>query len=505
MPSSFQSLGISEARVQILTELGFSEPTPIQAQSIPALLEGKDMLGQAQTGTGKTAAFSLPILERIDGTKNTLQALILTPTRELAIQVSQAIRTFNLKPGVKILTVYGGQAIDRQISQLERGVHVVVGTPGRVIDLMDRGRLNLKDLSWFVLDEADEMLNMGFIQDVEKILAVTPPERQTAFFSATMPPAIKRLVKNYLRSPIMVKVESDDTAPSRIEQQIYLVPGHLSKEEALLPILELEAPLSAIIFVRTKDGASRLTDILQSAGHSVDEYHGNLTQVQREGLLRRFRNQQVRWVVATDIAARGLDIDNLTHVINLDMPDDLERYVHRIGRTGRAGKTGTAITMISARDRYKLRHLEKMIGQTLDVLPMPTISQIQARRIARFKEQIHEALSGERLASFLPLVSQLTEDYDPQAIAAAALQLAYSHIQSEKSEQAAMAILSKQPDNNKSGGGGGHMNKPVKRNGNGGGRRSNFEGGRGGDHRDSYDGRDARPAKSGRYAAPVKN
>ncbi|AFY74938.1 DNA/RNA helicase, superfamily II [Synechococcus sp. PCC 7502] len=458
MPSSFQSLGISEARIQVLTELGFTAPTPIQSQSIPALLEGKDMLGQAQTGTGKTAAFSLPILERIDPYQNQLQALILTPTRELAIQVSQAIRSFNLKPGAKILTVYGGQAIDRQISQLDRGVHIVVGTPGRVIDLMDRGRLDLSHLSWFVLDEADEMLNMGFIQDVEKILAVTPPQRQTAFFSATMPTAVKRLVKNYLRSPVLVKVESDDSAPSRIEQQVYIVPPHLSKEEALLPILELEAPHSALIFVRTKDAASKLTDILQNAGHSVDEYHGNLTQVQREGLLRRFRSEQVRWVVATDIAARGLDIDSLTHVINLDMPDDLERYVHRIGRTGRAGRTGTAITIISARERYKLRHLEKMIGQTLDALPMPTITQIQERRIARFKEQIHEVLTGERLASFLPLVSQLSEDYDPQAIAAAALQLAYSRIQSEKSEQAALNILSKQADKSTFSG-----SKPVKR------------------------------------------
>ncbi len=470
MPSSFQSLVISEARVQVLTEFGFSAPSPILAQSIPALLEGKDMLGQAQTGTGKTAAFSIPILERIDTYQNHLQALILTPTRELAIQVSQAIRTFNLKPGAKILTVYGGQAIDRQISQLERGVHIVVGTPGRVIDLMDRGRLDLSRLSWFVLDEADEMLNMGFIQDVEKILAVTPPQRQTAFFSATMPTAVKRLVKNYLRSPILVKVESQDTAPSRIEQQVYITPAHLSKEEALLPILELEAPHSALIFVRTKDAASKLTDLLQSAGHSVDEYHGNLTQVQREGLLRRFRSEQVKWVVATDIAARGLDIDSLTHVINLDMPDDLERYVHRIGRTGRAGRTGTAITIISARERFKLRHLEKMIGQTLEVLPMPTITQIQERRIARFKQQIHEVLTGERLASFLPLVSQLSEDYDPQAIAAAALQLAYSHVQSEKSEQAAMNILTKSSE--KSSG-----SKPVKRGNSGGGsgRRGNFD------------------------------
>jgi ATP-dependent RNA helicase DeaD len=489
MPSSFASLGISEARIQVLESLGFTEPTEIQAQSIPHLLEGKDILGQAQTGTGKTAAFSLPILERLDTSKNTLQALILTPTRELAIQVSQAIRTFNLRPGAKILTVYGGQSIDRQISQLERGVHLVVGTPGRVIDLMDRGKLKLHDLSWFVLDEADEMLNMGFIQDVEKILAVTPPERMTAFFSATMPAPIKRLVKNYLRSPVMVKVESQETSPNKIEQQVYQIPSHLSKEEALLPILELEAPSSAIIFVRTKDSASRLTDLLQSAGHSVDEYHGNLSQVQRESLLRRFRNHQVKLVVATDIAARGLDIDCLSHVINLELPDELERYVHRIGRTGRAGREGRAITLISSRERYKLRNLERQIGQALEVVQLPSIGQIQANRIARFTDQIHQALSGERLASFLPLVSQLSEDYDPQAIAAAALQLAYSQVQSEKSEQAVMSVLSKQADRASS-----NVQKPVKR-GQSGDR----------DRRQSYDNRSVRTG--GRVAgssSPVK-
>lgn len=461
MPSSFQSLGISEARVQVLNSLGFTEPTAIQVQAIPYLLGGTDVLGQAQTGTGKTAAFSLPILERIDPTQNRLQALILTPTRELALQVSQAIRSFNLKPGAKILTVYGGQSIDRQISSLQRGAQLVVGTPGRVIDLMERGDLKLNDLGWFVLDEADEMLNMGFIQDVEKILAATPAQRQTAFFSATMPLPIKRLVKNYLRSPVTVKVESEVKAPTKIEQQVYLIPHHLTKEEALIPILELEAPTSAIIFVRTKDSASKLTDMLQNAGHSVDEYHGNLTQMQRESLLRRFRNQQVKLVVATDIAARGLDIDGLTHVINLDLPDDLDRYVHRIGRTGRAGKEGKAISLILSRERYRLRQLEKQTAQPLEVLPMPTVAQIQASAIGRFTEQIHQALSGERLASFLPLVSQLAQDYDPQAIAAAALQLAYTRLQSEKSEQAALNILSKQPAERSSSSS--RPSKPVKR------------------------------------------
>jgi ATP-dependent RNA helicase DeaD len=499
-PSSFQALGISETRVQILEALGFESPTEIQAQAIPHLLAGRDVLGQAQTGTGKTAAFSLPILERIDPNQTALQALILTPTRELAMQVSTAIRSFASglptnsvsRSNLRIATVYGGQAIDRQISQLRRGVEIVVGTPGRVIDLMERGELKLQSLSWFVLDEADEMLNMGFIQDVERILSATPPERQTAFFSATMPAQVKRLVKNYLKSPVLVKVESQDTTPNRIEQQVYQTPAHLSKEEALLPILELECPTSAIIFVRTKDAAGKLTEVLQAAGHSVDEYHGNLTQVQREGLLRRFRSQQVKLVVATDIAARGLDIDSITHVINLDLPDDQERYVHRIGRTGRAGRTGTAITIINPRERHKLRAIEKHIGQALDVLPLPSIAQIQAKRIADFTSQIHQALSGERLASFLPLVSQLTEEYDPQAIAAAALQLAYSVVQSEKSEQAVMAVLTKSADKPSPRGGGdrgdrghGGSSRPVPQ-----GKRQNFD-----RREDNYDSREARDTK----------
>jgi ATP-dependent RNA helicase DeaD len=444
MPSSFISLGISQPRVEVLTELGFTEPTPIQAQAIPHLLAGADVLGQAQTGTGKTAAFSLPILEKIDITQNTLQALVLAPTRELALQVGQAMRDLNARQGAKILTVYGGASIERQISSLQRGVHIIVGTPGRVIDLMERGVLRLDNLAFFVLDEADEMLNMGFIQDVEKILSSTPPTRQSAFFSATMPLPIRRLVKNYLRSPITVKVETTVTTPTRIDQQVYMIPSHLTKEEALLPILELESPQSAIIFVRTKDTATNLTELLQRAGYSADEYHGNLSQAQRESLLRRFRNQQVKWVIATDIAARGLDIDGLTHVFNLDLPDDLERYVHRIGRTGRAGKTGVAISIVTHKERHKVKQLERHIGQPLPILPMPTIAQIQANRITRFTDRMRQALTGERLASFLPLVSQLSEEYDPQAIAAAALQLAYSSLQSEASEQEIMAILSKQ-------------------------------------------------------------
>jgi ATP-dependent RNA helicase DeaD len=320
-----------------------------------------------------------------------------------------------------------------------------------------------------------------------------------------MPPAVKRLVKNFLKSPVTIKVESQDSTPTRIDQQIYLVPYHLTKEEALLPILEYEAPTSAIIFVRTKDSASRLTEVLQSSGHSVDEYHGNLSQSQREALLRRFRNQQVRWVVATDIAARGLDIDGLTHVFNLDIPDDPERYVHRIGRTGRAGKKGIAITLISGKERYKLRQLEQQVGMPLPPQPLPNVAQIQERRIGRFTEQILEALTGERLASFLPLVSQLVEDYDPQAIAAAALQLAYTQLQSDKAEQAALQVLAKQPHNpeggrgrDRDGGGGSYSGRPIKRGQGGNGSRSGRDGG----GRDGG-GYDSRRSSSGRDRAPI--
>jgi len=445
MPNTFLELGISEDRVQHLHGMGFISPTPIQAQAIPYLMTGRDVLGLAQTGTGKTAAFSLPLLELIDTTVPTLQAMILTPTRELALQVTQAVRSFNLRPGAKITCVYGGQSIDRQIKQIQQGTHIVVGTPGRVLDLMERGVLDLKDIHYFVLDEADEMLNMGFIQDVEKILNATPKDKQSAFFSATMPSAVQKLVRQHLKDPVKVQIKSDESTKKQIDQQVYFVPPHLTKEEALLPILELEAPESAIIFVRTKETASRLNNLLQEAGHSVDEYHGNLSQVQRESLLRRFRSQQVKWIVATDIAARGLDIDGLTHVFNLDLPDDLDRYVHRIGRTGRAGKSGKAISLLSSRERYRLKQIEKQTGQTIEICEMPTLQELQACWIARFTTEIHNALSGERLASFLPLVSQLTENYDPQAIAAAALQLAYSRMQSDRAEKAVMEILGKQP------------------------------------------------------------
>jgi ATP-dependent RNA helicase DeaD len=426
MTTSFASLGISEKIVNQLEKLGITEPTNIQVQAIPQLLAGKDVVGQSQTGTGKTAAFSLPILEKIDFQKPVVQALILTPTRELAMQVSEAMKNFiTSERRSPILTVYGGQSIEQQIRRLESGVPIVVGTPGRVIDLINRGRLRLDQVDWFVLDEADEMLSMGFIDDVELVMSKLPPTKQTALFSATMAPQIRSLVNRFLNDPIIVTVEQPKAAPNRITQQVYFVPRGWTKAQMLQPIMELEQPESAIIFVRTRKAAADLTSQLQGAGHSADEYHGDLTQTQRERLLHRFRQCKVRWIVATDIAARGLDVDHLTHVINYDMPDSPENYIHRIGRTGRAGKEGIAISLIHPMDRRKLQTIERRVRQDLTICQVPTRAQIEAKHMEKVQADILEALAGERVASFLPIIAQLGEGYDVHTIAAAALQLIY--------------------------------------------------------------------------------
>ncbi len=425
MTLSFSQLGLAQHRVQCLEKLGFTTPTPIQGEAIPQLLQGCDMIGQAQTGTGKTAAFSLPILERIDGNLAAVQALILTPTRELAVQVSQAIQSFKADTKLRVLAIYGGQSIDRQITQLRRGAQIVVGTPGRVLDLIGRGNLVLNQVSWFVLDEADEMLNMGFIPDVKEILRQVPNQRQTAFFSATMPAEIRRLSNQFLQDPVTVTVKQPQAAPSRINQIAYRVPRRWARSTVLQAVLELEDPESALIFVRTRREAAQLTQQLQGAGYSVDEYHGDLNQSQRERLLNRFRRHQIQWVVATDIAARGIHVDDLTHVINYDLPDSAENYVHRIGRTGRAGSEGTAISLVHPTDFWKLHGVEHHVRQEISILDAPSRSQIEAKRLDKLTHELHRVVTGERLASFLPIVAQLSQAYDTQAIAAAALQMAF--------------------------------------------------------------------------------
>ncbi|BAP18357.1 DEAD/DEAH box helicase [cyanobacterium endosymbiont of Epithemia turgida] len=425
MTISFHSLGLSENRVHKLETLGFTTPTEIQCKAIPLILEGHDILGQSQTGTGKTAAYSLPIMEQIDTNNSNIQALVLTPTRELAQQVALALKDFSTERQLYILTVYGGQSIEKQIRSLQRGVQIVVGTPGRVIDLLDRKKLVLNNLKWAVLDEADEMLSMGFIDDVKKILRQTPDQRNTACFSATMPREIRELVNQFLKSPVTVTIDQPQAAPDKIEQHLYGVPRGWSKLKALQPILEIEIPDTAIVFVRTKQTASELTSKLQEAGQSVDEYHGNLSQSQRERLVHRFREGKVRIVVATDIAARGLDVENLSHVINYDLPDNAETYIHRIGRTGRAGKKGTAISLVEPIDRRMIRQIERRIRQKIELCSIPNRSQVEAKRLEKLQRQIQDSLAGERMASFLPIVRELSDEYDPQAIAAAALQMVY--------------------------------------------------------------------------------
>jgi len=425
MTISFKSLGLSDERVEQLEKLGFDTPTNIQEQAIPQLLAGRDVVGQSQTGTGKTAAFSLPVLDQIDLNNPEVQAIILTPTRELAQQVTEAMKDFSGNRRLYILTVCGGQSMDRQIRSLEKGTQIVVGTPGRVIDLLERKKLKLDEVRWVVLDEADEMLSMGFIDDVKKILQQTPRERQTTCFSATMPREIRELINEFLNEPVTVTVSQPKAAPARIEQEVYMIPRGWSKMKALLPIIELEAPESALIFVRTKRTAAELTNKLLESGQSVDEYHGNLSQSQRERLVQRWREGKVKMVVATDIAARGLDVENLTHVINYDLPDNTETYIHRIGRTGRAGKAGKAISLIEPIDRRTLKQIEGRQHQNLKISQIPNRAAVEGRRLEKLQAKIKDALAGERMASFLPLVRELSDQYDPQAIAAAALQMVY--------------------------------------------------------------------------------
>ncbi|MBF2056300.1 MAG: DEAD/DEAH box helicase [Cyanobacterium sp. T60_A2020_053] len=425
MTTSFASLGLSESILNQLDNIGFTTPTKIQTLAIPELIAGRDVVGQSQTGTGKTAAYSLPILDRIDRDSKQVQALILAPTRELAQQVAESFKDLIGREKIFVTTVYGGQSMERQIRFLEKGSHIVVGTPGRLIDLLHRKHLHLEALKYVVLDEADEMLSMGFIDDVKTILSCTPAHRQTTCFSATMPKEIQLLVKEFMKDPVNVTGEKPQDTPSRIEQSVYMVPRGWSKIKTIQPILEIEDPQSAIVFVRTKRTASELTSKLQEAGQSVDEYHGDLSQQQRERLIQRWREGKIKVVVATDIAARGLDVSDLTHVFNFDLPDNAETYIHRIGRTGRAGKEGKAIALVEPSDRRLLRQIERRLNQPIKVETVPNRSTVEAKRMLKLKDQIKDSLSGERLASFLPLVKELNEDYDSSAIAAAVLQILY--------------------------------------------------------------------------------
>lgn len=426
MSQTFSSLGLSTELVQVVTELGYEQPTPIQTEAIPMLLAGRDVLGQAQTGTGKTAAFALPMLALLNNQQHAPQGLVLTPTRELAIQVAEAIYRYGRAYNVRVLPIYGGTAYSRQIKRLNDGVHVVVGTPGRVIDLIQKGALKLNQVRAVVLDEADEMLKMGFLDDVETILRETPAERQTALFSATLSEPIRRLAERYMHNPHTITIAHKTMTVAQTEQRYYLV-EESSKLAALSRLLEVEDVTSALIFARTKVGASKLADTLMARGYPVEALHGDMSQEARETVLRRFRSGRVHILVATDVMARGLDIESVSHVINFDMPYDAEDYVHRIGRTGRAGREGVAITLVTPRERRWLRTIEAFTSQSITQAALPSAADVVARRDDRIKTSLGELLAQSDLGRELSVVNALLEmGYDAAEVAAAAIRMARS-------------------------------------------------------------------------------
>ncbi len=407
---SFADLKLIKPLLQAIEEAGYEVPSPIQAESIPPLLEGHDLLGQAQTGTGKTAAFALPLLSNLDLSKTKPQVLVLAPTRELAIQVAEAWQTYarHMK-GFHVMPIYGGQNISIQLRQLKRNVHVVVGTPGRVMDHLRRGTLKLGDLKTVVLDEADEMLRMGFIDDVETILKDTPAERQVVLFSATMPAAIKRITTRYLKDPVEIKIKSKTSTVSTIKQ-LYWKGKTYMKLDVLTRILESDDFGAVIVFVRTKSMTVEISEKLEARGYASTALNGDIKQDLREKTINRLKKGALDIIVATDVVARGLDVERITHVINYDMPHDTESYVHRIGRTGRAGRKGTAILFIPPRGDRMLQSIERATGQKIEPLKLPSQQDITDNRIARFKESIIEASKNEKLEFFEKLVSELTEE-----------------------------------------------------------------------------------------------
>ena len=408
---SFADLGLSETLLQTLTQIGYETPSPIQAQCIPVLLEGHDLIGMAQTGTGKTAAFALPLMEQIDVKLTKPQALILTPTRELAIQVAEALQSYakNL-PGFHVLPIYGGQSYTIQLKQLSRGAHIIVGTPGRVMDHLERKTLNLDHLKTMVLDEADEMLRMGFIDDVEWILERTPEKHQTALFSATMPEQIRRVAQKYLVDPREIKIKSATATVAAIRQVYWQVSG-MHKLDALTRILEVEENFdAAIIFVRTKTATVELADKLNARGYAAAALNGDLNQQMRERVIEQLKSGALDIVIATDVAARGIDVPRVSHVVNYDIPYDTEAYVHRIGRTGRAGRAGNAILFVAPREIRMLRTIERATRSPIAPLTLPSRADVTNKRVSDFKQKVVEVLNAEGLDFFSNIVSQIAEE-----------------------------------------------------------------------------------------------
>ena len=420
---TFADLGLGDAVLKALKDVGYENPSTIQAETIPPLLEGRDLVGLAQTGTGKTAAFALPILDRLDVRQKKVQALVLAPTRELALQVCEAFQKYAAHTrGLHVLPVYGGQAYGVQLSALRRGVHVVVGTPGRIMDHLAKGTLDLSELKFLVLDEADEMLNMGFAEDVETILADTPSDKQVALFSATMPAQIRRLSKQYLNDPVEITVKGKTATAANISQR-YLICSYPQKVDALTRILEVENFEGMIVFVRTKNETELLAEKLRARGFSAQAINGDVAQVQRERTVNQLKSGKLDILVATDVAARGLDVERISHVVNYDIPTDTESYVHRIGRTGRAGRSGDAISFVTPREKYLLKHIEKATRQPLTEMKLPSVEDVNVTRLTRFDDQITAALADAgKIEQFRDIVAHYVRNHDvPEQDVAAAL------------------------------------------------------------------------------------
>ncbi|MFA4885867.1 MAG: DEAD/DEAH box helicase [Desulfotomaculaceae bacterium] len=418
---SFGELKINRRVAQAIADMGFEEPTPIQQLTVPILQEGRDVIGQAQTGTGKTAAFGIPIVEKVN-TQQGVQALIVTPTRELAIQVAEEISRIGKYRRVRTLPIYGGQPIDRQIKGLRQGVQVVIGTPGRLLDHLNRKTLRLDNVKIVVLDEADEMLDMGFVEDIESILLTVPQTRQTMLFSATIPEEIKRLSRKYLKEPEFITVSKHNLTVPLIEQVYYETREH-NKLEDLCRILDSISVTLSIIFCRTKRGVDELVAGLQARGYPAAALHGDLSQYQRNHVMRQFKTGQIDYLVATDVAARGLDIENVSHVFNYDVPQDPEFYIHRIGRTGRAGKSGVAVTLVSPRDYKQLKLIENLTKTRIHREKLPSQADIHERQKEGIRERLQQTLNKGKLAYYRNIVDLLVDDYDPMDVAAAALKL----------------------------------------------------------------------------------
>ncbi|QSB15421.1 DEAD/DEAH box helicase [Natronosporangium hydrolyticum] len=440
--AGFAELPLRPELLQALSSLGYEEPTPIQREAIPPLLAGHDLLGQAATGTGKTAAFALPTLELMtpDPARVEPQTLVLVPTRELAVQVSQAFHRYGRDLGVRVLPIYGGQPIGRQLRSLELGVDVVIATPGRALDHLRRGTLQLSAIRTVVLDEADEMLDMGFAEDIEAILEETPTERQTVLFSATMPARINGIAQRHLREPVRIEMgraaTSTGEAP-RVRQSAYLV-ARAHKPAALGRVLDVAAPAAAIVFCRTREEVDQLTETLNGRGYRAEALHGGMGQEHRDRVMARLRNGSAELIIATDVAARGIDVEQLTHVVNYNLPSAPEAYVHRIGRVGRAGREGAAITLVEPREHRMLKAIERVTGQRVVVEKVPTVADLRARRLELTRGALSEILladDGEELAHFRVVVETLADEYDLMEVALAAVKLAHESVAGEPDEQ----------------------------------------------------------------------